>query len=444
MLPVIALVGRPNVGKSTLFNALTDGRDALVADQPGLTRDRQYGYAASGSRRFVVIDTGGLQTRAGSLAESMARQTRVAFAEADATVLLVDRRAGLVPDDETIAAELRRAAKPVYLAVNKSEGVVEELAAAEFFQLGLGAPFVIAAAHGRGIGTLSERVLDALPAGELEPSPSSAPPIAIIGRPNVGKSTLINRLVGSERVIASTEPGTTRDSIAVEVERNGERYTLIDTAGVRRKARVNEAIEKFSIVKALKAIDRAEVAIALVDAAEGVTDQDVSLLGLALERGRAIVIGINKWDGLASNQRAEVKRLIDVKLPFLKFARVHFISARHGSGLGDLFRSVAEARRAAEADIATSDLTRTLAEAVARHPPPLVRGRRIKLRYAHQGGRRPPLIVVHGTQAERTPESWRRYFTNLLRERFNLHGTPIRIDFKSGTNPYAARRRKRR
>jgi GTP-binding protein len=444
MLPVIALVGRPNVGKSTLFNALTGTREALVADEPGLTRDRQYGYAGNGPRRFVVIDTGGLQAQSDSLAALMARQTRLAIAEADAVVLLVDQRAGLAPDDETIAAELRRADKPVYLAVNKSEGVAEAIAASEFHRLGLGTPLVIAAAHGRGIGLLMERVLADVPGNATEPETPAAPPVAIIGRPNVGKSTLINRLVGTERVVASTAPGTTRDSIAIEIERKGEGYTLIDTAGVRRKARVAEAIEKFSIVKTLKAIDRAEVVVALIDAAEGVTDQDVSLLGLVLERGRAIVIGINKWDGLPADQRAEVKRLIDVKLPFLKFARVHFISALHGSGLGELFRSVAEARQAAEANITTSELTHLLAEAVARHPPPLIRGRRIKLRYAHQGGRRPPLIVVHGNQAERTPASWRRYFTNLLRTRFNLHGTPVRIEFKSGANPYAARRKKKR
>ncbi|HET7370068.1 MAG TPA: ribosome biogenesis GTPase Der [Gammaproteobacteria bacterium] len=442
MLPVIALVGRPNVGKSTLFNALTRSRDALVADEPGLTRDRQYGYGLVGSRRYVVIDTGGLEAEADTLAELMARQTRRAVAEADEIVFLVDGRAGLTPADERIAAELRRAGKTVYLAVNKTEGVAADLAVAEFHALGLGVPWAIAAAHGRGVEALVEAVLADLPEAEAEPEDSAAPAIAIIGRPNVGKSTLINRLLGDERVVASAEPGTTRDSIAIELERGGQHYTLIDTAGVRRRSRVQAAIEKFSIVKTLQAIDRASVVIALIDAQEGVTDQDVSLLGLALERGRAAVIGINKWDGLDTNQRNEVRRLIDVKLPFLNFARIHFISALHGSGVGDLFGSIDEARRAAEADLNTNELTQVLADAVSAHPPPLIRGRRIKLRYAHQGGRCPPLIVVHGNQTGAVPDTYRRYLVNAFRAHFSLHGTPVRIEFRSGENPYAGKRNK--
>jgi GTP-binding protein len=440
MLPVIALVGRPNVGKSTLFNALTRSRDALVADEPGLTRDRQYGYGVVGGR-CVVIDTGGLEAEASSLAEAMARQTRRALDEADAAIFLVDGRAGPNAADERIATELRRSAKPVFLAVNKTEGQDSDIAVAEFHALGLGAPWALAAAHGRGIEALMAAVLADFPAApESVPELAEAPAIAIIGRPNVGKSTLTNRLLGEERVVVSDVPGTTRDSVFIDLERNGERYTLIDTAGVRRKSRVHAAIEKFSIVKTLQAIDRATVVIALLDAREGVTDQDVSLLGLALDRGRAAVIGVNKWDGLDADQRAEVKRQIDVKLPFMDFARLHFVSALRGSGVGDLLDSVAEARRAAEADLNTNELTRVLAEAVAAHAPPLVHGRRIKLRYAHQGGRRPPLIVIHGNQTGAVPQAYRRYLVNRFRERFKLHGTPVRIEFKSGANPYAGRR----
>ncbi|HET6655023.1 MAG TPA: ribosome biogenesis GTPase Der [Gammaproteobacteria bacterium] len=442
MLPVIALVGRPNVGKSTLFNALTRSRDALVADEPGLTRDRQYGYGVVGPRRYVVIDTGGLEGEADTLTELMARQTRRAVAEADEVVFLVDGRAGLTSADERIATELRRAGKTVFLAVNKTEGVVSDMAVAEFHALGLGSPWAIAAAHGRGVEALIEAVLAELPEAEAEPEEFASPAITIIGRPNVGKSTLTNRLLGDERVVASAEPGTTRDSIAIELERGGQHYTLIDTAGVRRRSRVQAVIEKFSIVKTLRAIDRAAVVIALIDAQEGVTDQDVSLLGLALERGRAAVIGINKWDGLDTNQRNEVRRLIDVKLPFLNFARIHFISALHGSGLGDLFDSVNEARRAAEIDMNTNELTRVLGDAVTAHPPPLIRGRRIKLRYAHQGGRCPPLIVVHGNQTGAVPDTYRRYLVNTFREHFRLYGTPIKIEFKSGENPYAGKRNK--
>lgn len=443
MLPVITIVGRPNVGKSTLFNALTKSRAALVADEPGLTRDRQYGYGVVGPGRYAVVDTGGLEAEVDTLAELMARQTRQAVAEADAVIFLVDGRTGLTGADERIGAELRRASKRVYLAVNKTEGREPNAAVAEFHSLGLGEPWPIAAAHGRGVEALIAAALANVPlVDELPEDRAAAPAVAVIGRPNVGKSTLINRLLGDERVIASSEPGTTRDSIFIGLERDDHCYTLIDTAGVRRKSRVHAAIEKFSVVKTLQAIDRAVVAIALLDAREGVTDQDVSLLGLALQRGRAIVIGVNKWDGLDAGQRGEIKRQLDVKLPFMDFAPPHFISALHGSGVGELLDAVAQVRRAAEADLGTAELTRELSEAVTAHPPPLVRGRRIKLRYAHQGGRRPPLIVIHGNQIGAVPEAYRRYLVNRFRTRFELQGTPVKIEFRSGENPYAGRRNK--
>lgn len=437
MLPVIVLVGRPNVGKSTLFNVLTRSRDALVADQPGLTRDRQYGYGGEGTRRYVVIDTGGLFGEDDALSDMMAQQTRRAVSEADRVIFMVDGRAGLTAADEQIGAELRRTDKRVHLVVNKTEGVAPDIAGVEFHSLGLGTPHTIAAAHRRGVVALMEAVLTGLALVPESITTVAGPVVAIIGRPNVGKSTLINRILGDERVVASDSPGTTRDSITIGIERGGKPYTLIDTAGIRRRSKVRAVIEKFSIVKSLDAIDSATVIVALIDAQEGVTDQDVSLLGLALERGRAVVIGVNKWDGLSAYQRDEVRRLIDVKLPFLHFARVHFISALHGSGVGDLFASIDEAQQAAQVDINTTTLTRTLENAVTAHPPPLVRGRRIKLRYAHQGGRLPPLIVIHGNQTNAVPDSYRRYLANHFRTQLDLHGTPIRIEFRSGANPYA-------
>ncbi|MGB9428921.1 MAG: ribosome biogenesis GTPase Der [Gammaproteobacteria bacterium] len=444
MLPVIALVGRPNVGKSTLFNVLTRSRDALVADAPGLTRDRQYGFGKLGPRPYVAIDTGGLDGSEDGLMGLMAKQTLKAFEEADATILLVDGRAGLTAADQDIAQQLRRVGKPLFLAVNKVEGLALDLATSEFHTLGLGEPHPIAAAHGSGVEDMMETVLAAMPPDTDAPAETDKRiHVAVIGRPNVGKSTLINRLLGEERLITYDQPGTTRDSIYVPFERDGRAYTLIDTAGVRRRARVSDAVEKFSIVKTLQAIDRAQVVIVLLDAREGVADQDATLLGLALDRGRALVIAVNKWDDLSHDQRTNVRRLIDVKLPFLDFARLHFISALHGSGVGDVMDSVDRAHAAANRELSTPELTRVLEAAMVQHQPPLVRGRRPRLRYAHQGGRNPPVIVIHGNQTDAVPDAFRRYLEGTFRKAFDLYGTPVRIEFRNSKNPYKPTRRKK-
>lgn len=440
MLPVIALLGRPNVGKSTLFNQLTRSRDALVADQPGLTRDRQYGFGKLGPRPYIVIDTGGLTEEQG-IDALMLKQSMKALAEADVAIFVVDGRAGLSADDQRVANELRKSGKPVWLAVNKTEGMPGDLVSAEFHALGLGQPHPISSAHGQGVADLLDQVLAPFPDDDSEvEDESDRIRVAVIGRPNVGKSTLINRLIGEERLVAFDQPGTTRDAVAVPFERDGVKYTLVDTAGVRRKGRVDEAIEKFSIVKTLQAVEQAHVVIMVFDAREGITDQDASLAGLALHRGRALVLTVNKWDGLAPDKRDRVKVEVDLRLPFLSFARLHYISALHGTGVGDLFASVREAHSAAMSELSTSELTRILEEAVQQHQPPLVRGRRIKLRYAHQGGKRPPVIVVHGNQTESTPEAYRRYLENTFRERFRLFGTPIKIEFRSSENPFKGRR----
>jgi GTPase len=440
MLPVVALVGRPNVGKSTLFNVLTGTRDALVADQPGLTRDRQYGFGKVGPVPYIVVDTGGLIERAGGLEAQMAEQTLRAVEEADRIVLVLDGRDGLTTADQFVARALRRAGKPVVLAVNKTEGRDGELAGSEFHDLALGEPLCIAAAHAQGIGALMDRTLAGLEAAPAAEPEEQGIRVAVIGRPNVGKSTLVNRLLGEERVIANAEPGTTRDSIFVPFVRDGVRYTLIDTAGVRRRARVEEGVEKFSVIKTLQAIDSANVVIALLDAQETVAEQDASLLGIAAERGRALVIGVNKWDRLPPEQREHMREQLEVRLPFVDFAPLHFISARHGTGVGELMQSVHAAYEASMREIATPELTRTLEAALETHQPPLVRGRRIKLRYAHQGGRNPPVIVIHGNQVERVPEAYRRYLVNVFRQTYGLKGTPVRIEFRSDDNPFAGRR----
>jgi GTP-binding protein len=444
VLPVIALVGRPNVGKSTLFNVLTNTRDALVADEPGLTRDRKYGYASFAGRRFIAVDTGGLTETPRGVEHAMAAQTRKAIEEADHVVLVVDARDGLTPTDQFVAGALRAAGKTVVVAVNKSEGRDDDVAVVEFHALGLGAPVAIAAAHRLGIDTLVERVLADVPVLDADAPDITGEEegirVCIVGRPNVGKSTLINRLVGEERVVAFDQPGTTRDTVFVPFERDGERYVLIDTAGVRRRARVDEAIEKFSVIKTLQAIDQAHVVIGVIDAHDTVALQDASLLGLVADRGRALVIAVNKWDHIPMEQRDEIRRQLDIRLDFLDFARVHFISALHGSGVGELLGSVKKAWRAAMKELPTPELTRALEQAIEQHQPPLVRGRRIKLRYAHQGGRNPPVIVVHGTQAERAPEDYRRYLVNVFRKWFDLGGTPVRVQFRSEENPFAGRR----
>ncbi len=442
MQPVIALVGRPNVGKSTLFNRLTRSRDALVADQPGLTRDRQYGIGRHGGRRFIVVDTGGLSGEEAGIDAAMAGQSRQAIREADITLFLVDARGGLTAGDELIAQFLRSEGKPSVLVVNKVDREDADLLSAEFHALGLGEPRAISASHGRGVEALLEQVLErfpddgALEAADAEPGIR----VAVVGRPNVGKSTLVNRLLGEERVVTFDQPGTTRDAIAIPFERDGDPYVLVDTAGVRRRGRVVEAIEKFSVIKTLQAIDQSNVVIAVLDAREGITDQDASLLGLILESGRALVLAINKWDNLSGEQRDCVRRDAERKLGFLEFVDQHFISALHGTGIGTMFRSVKRAYRSAMLEMKTPELTRILEQAVAQHQPPMVHGRRIKLRYAHQGGKNPPRIVIHGNQTAQVPEAYRRYLVNTYRAALRIAGTPLAVDFKSGENPFKGKK----
>lgn len=442
MLPVIALVGRPNVGKSTLFNRLTRSRDALVADQPGLTRDRKYGTGKLGSQPYVVVDTGGISGDQVGIDVLMEQQVQQAIGEADHILFLLDAREGCTGGDEMIAQELRRTGKPVTLVVNKSEGLDEDLAGSDFYRLGFGEPELIAAAHGRGVKTMIESVLQQLPPIEEEVPDDPGIQIAVVGRPNVGKSTLVNRLLGEERVVAFDQPGTTRDSIFIPFERNERRYTLIDTAGVRRRARIKEAIEKFSIIKTLQAIEQANVVLMVLDAQQGVGEQDATLAGHVLESGRALILVVNKWDGLSQDQREWIKTEIERKLPFLGFARHHFISALHGSGVGDLFGMVERVYASAMSDLSTPDLTRLLEAITQEHQPPLVHGRRIKLRYAHQGGRNPPIIVIHGNQTSEVPDSYKRFLISRFRKALNLKGTPIRIEFRSGENPYEGKKNK--
>jgi len=441
-VPVLALVGRPNVGKSTLFNVLTGTRDALVADEPGLTRDRQYGRGRLGQQPYLVVDTGGLTDEAEGIGPLVARQAMQALEEADAALFLVDGRSGLTAADEAIADRLRQTGKPVVLVVNKTEGLEPATATADFHRLGLGEPRPISAAHRRGVQALMEHALRAIPTSPLEPAPpaNAGIRIAILGRPNVGKSTLVNRMVGEERVLAYDRPGTTRDSIFVPFERDGRAYTLIDTAGVRRRARISGTIEKFSVIKTLQAIEAAHVAVLVVDAREGVTDQDAHLLGHAIDAGRALVIAANKWDGLDADRRQRVKAELERRFAFIDFVRIHFISALHGSGVGNLFAAVEQAWTSASSKLGTATLTRILEQAVHHHPPPLVRGRRIKLRYAHQGGQAPPVIVVHGNQTEAVPNTYRRYLARSFRRALALEGTPLRLEFRTGENPYQGRK----
>ncbi len=442
MLPVIALVGRPNVGKSTLFNLLTRSRDALVADLPGLTRDRKYGFGKVGSRPYVVVDTGGLTGDPSGIDGEMAKQSLMALEEADHVLFMVDGREGLTSVDELVTKVVRRSGKPCTLVINKSEGRDYTIAGSEFFRLGMGEPVAISAAHGDRVAALMDYVLELVPEDDGSQRPDDAPGIrvAVVGRPNVGKSTLINRLIGEERLVAFDKPGTTRDSIYVPFERDGQEYTLIDTAGIRRRSRVDRGVEKFSVVKTLQSIDVAHVVVCLVDAHEGLTDQDVSLMGLVLNRVRSLVIAINKWDGISEDQRNEIKRGIELKLGFADFAERHFISALHGSGVGLIMASVLSAYQSAMTDASTPELTRVLEQAVIEHQPPLVNGRRIKLRYAHQGGRNPPVVVIHGNQTERLPDTYKRYLINTFRKHLQLVGTPLRLELKSTDNPYKGRR----
>lgn len=441
MKPVVALVGRPNVGKSTLFNKLTRSMDALVADFSGLTRDRQYGDAKVGDRPFLVIDTGGLSFDAQGIAQQMAQQTELAIDEADIVLFLVDGREGLTGADQEIAEQLRRRSAKILLVVNKIDGIGEEQARMDFFSLGLGEPVSIAAAHNRGVVSMVEALEPLLPAPDETDVTDNERDIriAFVGRPNVGKSTLINRLVGEERVIAFDQPGTTRDSIMVPFTRADRDYTLIDTAGVRRRGKINEKVEKFSIIKTLQSVDSSNVCVMMIDAADSVTDQDLHLLGYIIDKGRGVVLAVNKWDGLDSEARDDVRRDLERRVAFLKFTKIHFISALKGSGVNDLFKSINRAYKSAFVDMATPKLTRMLEYAVEQHQPPLVNGRRIKLRFAHQGGVNPPIIVVHGNQTDKLPASYKRYLTNYFQEELRLFGTPLRIELRQGSNPFAGK-----
>jgi len=441
MKPVVTLVGRPNVGKSTLFNRLTHSRAALVADLPGLTRDRIYGDGRIGDRPYMVVDTGGLSGEAETMAEHIAGQARQAMLEADVILFMVDGRGGLTAGDEQIAAALRHMGKRIFVVVNKCEGADPNVAAAEFQSLGLGQPYAVSAAHGSGVALLMEAVLAELPpAAASDEEAQDGIRVAVVGRPNVGKSTLINRLLGEERVLVYDQAGTTRDSVYIPYERDGQRYVLIDTAGVRRRARIGNIIEKFSVVKTLQAIDAAHVVIMVLDARESVHAQDLTLAGMVVERGRALVIAVNKWDGLPPEQRQRMKTEIDRRLPFLDFAAIHFVSALHGTGVGNLFDEVLNAYAAAMRKLPTPELTRVLNQAVSHYPPPLARGRRIKLRYAHQGGSNPPLIIIHGNQTAALSTAYQRYLVNTFRDTLHLEGTPVRIEFKTGANPYAGKK----
>ena len=441
MKPTIVLVGRPNVGKSTLFNRLTRTRDALVADQPGLTRDRHYGIGRVGDRDYLVVDTAGFDPVAkDGIMHEMARQAEQAIAEADVLLFLVDGRAGRTPHDEQIAARLRRAGRPVHLVVNKAEGLDRAIVAADFHALGLGDPLPVSAAHGDGIKQLVEIVLSPFPLeSDKEAAEDEGPKVAIVGRPNVGKSTLVNTLLGEERVIAFDLPGTTRDAIAIPFERGGKRYTLIDTAGLRRRGKVFEAIEKFSVIKTLQAIQEANVIVLVLDAAQDISDQVAHIAGFALEAGRALVVAINKWDAVDDYQRDRLKADIARKLAFLGFARFHQISALQAQGIGGLLKSVDAAYAAATANLSTPRLTRTLQQAVARQAPPRHGMQRPKMRYAHQGGMNPPVIVIHGNALDDIPASYVRYLERCFMDAFKLQGTPLRIQFRTTHNPYAAR-----
>lgn len=445
MIPVIALVGRPNVGKSTLFNQLTRSRDALVADFPGLTRDRKYGESRIGSRPFVVIDTGGITGEEAGVDTSMAQQALTAIDESDVVLFIVDAREGLNAIDEDLASQLRQRNKAFCVVVNKIDGLNEDIVTGDFYALGVDTLYAIAASHGRGVTQMIESVLATFPAPEEDVERERYPDsirVAVVGRPNVGKSTLVNRLLGEERVVVFDQPGTTRDSIYIDYERDGQKYTLIDTAGVRRRKNVTLVVEKFSIVKTLKAIDDAHVVVVIMDAHEGIVDQDMHLLGHCMDKGRALVLAVNKWDGIDADQRDWIKRELERRLRFAEYADTHFISALHGTGVGHLYKSINSAYASATKKLSTNALTRILEVAVFDHPPPMVNGRRIKLRYAHAGGQNPPLIVIHGNQTDSLPSSYHRYLEKVYRRELDLAGTPVRVEFRSAENPFAEKRNK--
>ena len=443
MLPVVALVGRPNVGKSTFFNALTRSRDALVADLPGVTRDRHYGICRLGTRPFMVVDTGGLSGRDDELDALTAQQVRVAIDEADVLVLVLDARDGLLPHDRSILDELRRTGKPVVVAVNKTDGLDEHTAMADFAALGIARTLPLAAAHNRGVDAAVATLLPLLPEDADAEAPAAdddSVRVAIVGRPNAGKSTLVNRLLGEDRLVVSATAGTTRDPIKVALERDGRRYTLIDTAGVRRRARVEETVEKFSVIKALQSIAVAQVVVLLVDARENLAEQDLTLIGQVLDEGRALVIALNKWDGLDTYQREQCREALSRRLQFVDWARQVTISALHGSGLRELMSAVVRAHASANYQLGSADLTRTLEKAYQAYQPPLVRGHAPKLRFAHPGGSNPPTIVIHGTRTKHIAPAYQRYLENFFRKRYKLEGTPIRILFREGENPYAGKK----
>jgi GTP-binding protein len=445
VLPVVAIVGRPNVGKSTLFNALTRTRDALVADMPGVTRDRQYGISRVGGTPCLLVDTGGLISNAEGIDDLTARQVRQAIDESHLVLFVLSARDGLTAEDERIATDLRRSGKQIILVANKVDGMDSHTALADFASLGMGDALPAAAAHRRGLDDMMKAVSRILPEPEPETESEEDPDrmrLAIVGRPNVGKSTLVNRLLGEERVLAFDQPGTTRDTIRVELERDGQKYELIDTAGVRRRAKVSEEVEKFSTIKALQAIERAHVVVLLLDASEGFTDQDATLLGHILNQGRALVIALNKWDGLDEDHRKQVRSELDRKLTYADWAQRVTLSALHGSGLQELMNAVGRAWRSALANFSTPELTRVLNAAFEAHQPPMKHGRTAKLRYAHSAGKLPPRIIIHGSRTETIPDSYKRYLVNRFIKHFKLRGTPVFIDFRNSDNPYKDRKNK--
>lgn len=444
-LPVIALIGRPNVGKSTLFNRLTQSRAALVSNFPGLTRDRQYGEAELNQQRFIVIDTGGITDEKDGIDELTTQQSQQAITEADVVLFVVDARSGITTADFEIARYLRVANKNSFIVVNKTEGIETEIAIADFFQLGLNhSPLAISAAHNEGIDDLSTAIVSVYKQEQqpIEQTDSNAIRLAIVGRPNVGKSTLINRMLGEQRVIVYDQPGTTRDSIFIPLKRFDQNYILIDTAGVRRRGKIFEAVEKFSVVKTLQAIDAAQVVLLVMDAQEGITEQDLRLLGFILESGKALVLAINKWDDLDAYKKAQVQKTIDRRLNFISFVRIHTISALHGTGVGNLFASIEEAYHSANKKMTTPKLTKILQKAVNDHPPPMVQGRRIKMRYAHAGGNFPPRIIIHGNQVIELPDAYKRYLANVFQKALDLTGTPVRIELKQSENPFRHQKNK--
>lgn len=442
MIPVVAIVGRPNVGKSTLFNRLTRSRDALVADYAGLTRDRKYGEGSIGERKFIVIDTGGISGDEAGIDSRMADQSLQAMDEADAVLFLVDAQVGLTAADEMIANHLRRINKTCYLVANKIDGLDADVATVEFHRMGLSNLYHIAAAHNRGVTSLMEKVLAPFPEPDVDVAEeeSKGTRIAVIGRPNVGKSTLVNRMLGEDRVVVYDQPGTTRDSVYIPYQRFDKPYTLIDTAGVRRRKNVKETVEKFSIIKTLQAISDANVVVCVFDAREGVVDQDLHMLGYALDAGRSLVIAINKWDGMDADDKRKVKEDLQRRLEFVSYAKIHFISALHGTAVGDLYGSIDKAYASATGRWSTNKLTTILQEATTEHAPPMVRGRRIKLRMAHLGGSNPPRFIIHGNQTESVPNSYKRFLENYYRRKLKIEGTPIFIEFKSGKNPFEGRK----